>query len=442
VFEIYDELLTTAGVVEAGSTATARFNTRSGLLTGLETARSGGAQVPAGAVAPGDRPLSVESHAWREPTSEWCLGVLERAERDRDDFEVHPKLRQQFVRRREQRALDPLVDWGQGELLALKLINEAGVPIRMTGEDVERGTFSHRHLVVHDHLSGIKEHRLSFDGAPFLIANSPLSEVSTVGFEYGYARTHTGSLQLWEAQFGDFVNVAQVMFDQFVMAGRDKWGRDGRLVVLLPHGWEGAGPEHSSGRLERFLQLSARSNARILVPTTAAQYFAALVNAAREEVPLPHVIFTPKSLLRAEAAKSPASDFAPVRYRPTLPSGCEPAETRRLVLCSGKVAVEAERSLGGDVRLVRLERLYPFPVDELRREIEGAPDLEEIVWLQEEPENMGPWSFVEARVWRIKERGYDLRHVSRVESGSPATGSKAIHDQELAVLMDDTFRGF
>ncbi|MCW2849527.1 MAG: hypothetical protein JWR90_3501, partial [Marmoricola sp.] len=337
VFELYDELLTTSGVIDADSTTAARRATRNELLSGLETARLGRSQVPTGTVAADDAASEPDPDAWREPTSEWCLDVLERADQDRDDFAVHPKLRQQFMKRREQRALDPLVDWGQGELLALKLINEAGVPIRMTGEDVERGTFSHRHLVLHDHVSGLKEHRLSFEGAPFLIANSPLSEVSTVGFEYGYGRTHTGSLQLWEAQFGDFVNVAQVMFDQFVMAGRDKWGRDGRLVVLLPHGWEGAGPEHSSGRLERFLQLAARSNARILVPTTAAQYFAALVCAARAEVPLPHVIFTPKSLLRAEAAKSPTADFGPARYQTTLASGCDASEVRRLVLCSGKV---------------------------------------------------------------------------------------------------------
>ena len=432
VFELYDEQLTRAGVVDPGATAAARMATRDRLLGSLETARRGGSQVPAGEA---DAPVAPAPGAWQEPTSEWCLQVLEDAEQDRADFAVHPKLRQQFVKRREQRAVDPLVDWAQGELLALKLINEAGVPIRMTGEDVERGTFSHRHLVIHDHVTGIKEHRLSFDGAPFLIANSPLSEVSTVGFEYGYGRHHTGSLQLWEAQFGDFVNVAQVIFDQFVMAGRDKWGRDGRLVVLLPHGWEGAGPEHSSGRLERFLQLCARSNARILVPTTAAQYFAALVVAAQDEVPLPHVVFTPKSLLRAEAARSPASDFAPVRYRPTLTSGCELPVTRRLVLCSGKVAVEAEGQLGADVRLVRLERLYPFPADELRAEIAGAPNLEEIIWLQEEPENMGAWRHVSHALLRGGLTGPRLGYLGRPEAASPAEGYSNRHREEQSRIL-------
>jgi 2-oxoglutarate decarboxylase len=435
VFELYDELLAAAGVVEAGSISAARLATRDRLVRGLETARHGASQVPAGVVGAGDEPSVPAPHFWREPTSDWCLDVLERAEQDRDDFAVHPKLRQQFAKRREQRSLEPLVDWGQGELLALTLINQAGVPIRMTGEDVERGTFSHRHLVLHDHLSGIKAHRLSFDGAPFLIANTPLSEVSTVGFEYGYGRTHTGSLQLWEAQFGDFVNVAQVMFDQFVMAGRDKWGRDGRLVVLLPHGWEGAGPEHSSGRLERFLQLCARSNARVLVPTTAAQYFAALVIAAQDEVPLPHVIFTPKSLLRADAAKSPASDFAPVEYQPILASGCALTEARRLVLCSGKVAVDAESSLEGDVRLVRLERLYPFPVEALRREIDGAPRLEEVVWLQEEPENMGAWRHVSHQLLRAGLTGPRLGYVGRPEAASPAEGYAQRHREEQSRLL-------
>ncbi|WP_423184465.1 2-oxoglutarate dehydrogenase E1 component [Arthrobacter sp. NyZ413] len=363
----------------------------------------------------------------RDVSARWISEVLDAAEQSRDDVEIHPKLMRQFDKRRSLRAQDFLIDWGQAELLALKLINKAGVPLRLTGEDVERGTFSHRHIVVHDSQTGGKAKRLIFGDAPFLVANTPLTEVATVGFEYGYGRTNTDSLQLWEAQFGDFVNVAQVIFDQFIMAGRDKWGRESRFVALLPHGWEGAGPEHSSARLERFLQLAARDNSRILIPTTAAQYFSALVSAASMDEPRPHVIFTPKSLLRAESAKSPVEDFTAATFRPVLASGASSAEARRLLLCSGKVGVEVKARLGDGVRLLRLEQLYPFPHEEIMCEVAAAGGLEEIVWVQEEPENMGAWGYVLPKLLKMGLSRFRLGFVGRPEAASPAEGYSAEH---------------
>ncbi|MFF2347823.1 2-oxoglutarate dehydrogenase E1 component [Pseudarthrobacter sp. NPDC058119] len=424
VHEIYAARLEASGLVPSDYVESTKSAARAALVDGLEKARTFDLDSVVNQILPA-RP-AIRSALEAAP-AEWALQVLDLAEQDREDFTIHPKLMRQFSKRRTARAKDTLVDWGQAELLALKLINEAGVPVRLTGEDVERGTFSHRHIVVHDATTGDKTERISFDGAPFLVANTPLTEVATVGFEYGYGRTNTNSLQIWEAQFGDFVNVAQVMFDQFIMAGRDKWGRDSRVVVLLPHGWEGAGPEHSSARLERFLQLAARDNSRILVPTTASQYFAALVGAAAADNPRPHVIFTPKSLLRAEAAKSPVEEFAPVRFRSVLASGAESSKTRRLLLCSGKVGVEIMDRIGDGVRLLRVEGLYPFPHEEIMQEVAAATALEEIVWLQEEPENMGAWNYVLPKLLRLGLGKFQLGYVGRPEAASPADGYSAAH---------------
>ncbi|MHC6231926.1 2-oxoglutarate dehydrogenase E1 component [Arthrobacter sp. MMS24-T111] len=424
VHEIYAARLEASGLVPSDYVETTRTAARAALVESLEKARTFDLKTVVNQELP---PRPAVRAALATAPADWAVQVLDVAEQDRDGFAIHPKLMRQFSKRLSTRAKDAMVDWGQAELLALKLINEAGVPVRLTGEDVERGTFSHRHIVVHDATTGDKAERLAFDKAPFLVANTPLTEVATVGFEYGYGRTNTNSLQIWEAQFGDFVNVAQVMFDQFIMAGRDKWGRDSRLVILLPHGWEGAGPEHSSARLERFLQLAARNNSRILIPTTAAQYFAALVGAAAADDPRPHVIFTPKSLLRAESAKSPVADFAPVRFNPVLSSGASSDQTRRLLLCSGKVGVEVKDRLGDGVRLLRLESLYPFPQEDILQQVAAAANLEEIVWLQEEPENMGAWTYVLPKLLKLGLGKFNLGYVGRPEAASPADGYSAAH---------------
>jgi len=258
-----------------------------------------------------------------------------------------------------------------------------------------------------------------------LVANSPLTETATLAFEYGYARQRPEAVCMWEAQFGDFVNVAQVITDQFISAGRQKWARDGRLVMLLPHGWEGAGPEHSSARLERFLQLTAWDNMNVLYPTSAVQYFSALVEAASGPI-RPTVVMTPKSLLRSDDAASPIADFiGPVRYRDTITDGSPSAP--RVVLTSGKVGREfASRGLPADVRLVVVERLYPFPEEDLRRELR-RPGIEEVVWLQEEPENMGAWWFMSHQLLRRGLAPARLGYVGGVEASSPAEGYSADH---------------
>jgi 2-oxoglutarate dehydrogenase E1 component len=277
------------------------------------------------------------------------------------------------------------------------------------------------------------------------VYDSLLSEYAAVGFEYGYAHANHDALVMWEAQFGDFVNGAQIIIDQYIVAAEDKWGQGNGLVLLLPHGFEGQGPEHSSARIERFLQSCAEDNIQVCNATTAAQYFHLLRRQVRREVRKPLVLFTPKSALRMIQSRSKIDEFISGSFQEVLDDptpGLDREAVQRLVFCSGKVAWDAfaerdKRAVGAAI--VRVEQLYPFPIDQLNAVLDAYPKATELVWLQEEPENMGPWHFVEARVWRVKERGYDLRHVARVESGSPATGSKTIHDQELADLMDETF---
>ena len=247
---------------------------------------------------------------------------------------------------------------------------------------------------------------------------------------------------MWEAQFGDFVNGAQIIIDQYLVAAEDKWGQQNGLVMLLPHGYEGQGPEHSSARIERFLQACAEDNIQVVNCTTAAQYFHVLRRQVRRDMRKPLVIFTPKQPLRMKESRSKIEDFTRGSFEEVLgdPSAPPADQVKRVIMCSGKVAWDAinERTKRGvAAAVVRVEQLYPFPLEQLVAEIEKYPNAEELVWLQEEPENMGAWHWVEHRIWRLKERGYDLRHVARVESGSPATGSMVIHQQELADLMDE-----
>jgi len=251
---------------------------------------------------------------------------------------------------------------------------------------------------------------------------------------------------MWEAQFGDFVNGAQIVIDQYLVAAEDKWKQENGLVLLLPHGFEGQGPEHSSARIERFLQSCAEDNIQVVNATTAAQYFHVLRRQMHRDIRKPLVIFTPKQPLRMKESRSVIADVTTGSFQEVLddPFVTDASSVKRVVLCSGKVAWDAmnERDKRkAPVAVVRVEQLYPFPLDQINVLLERYPNAKEIVWLQEEPENMGAWHFVEHLIWRVKERGYDLRHTSRVASGSPATGSKTIHDQEHVDLMDETFEG-
>ncbi len=366
-----------------------------------------------------------------------------------EGFTVHPKLSRQFAARAKHYDETGMVDWATAEAFAIGSLILEGTPVRLAGEDTRRGTFSHRHAALVDYENEnvfIPLAQFPEEHALFWVYDSLLSEYAALGYEYGYAHANPDALVVWEAQFGDFINGAQIIIDQYLVAAEDKWGQENGLVLLLPHGYEGQGPEHSSARIERFLTLCAEDNIQVVNATTSAQYFHLLRRQVRRDVRKPLVVFAPKSPLRMKEVQSHIDSLTSGSFLEVLddPTVTDPSTIQRIVFCSGKVCWDAfnERNKRqAPVAVIRIEQLYPFPVEQLLQILERYPSAKDLVWLQEEPENMGPWTFVEARTWRIKERGYDLRHVARVESGSPATGSKAIHDQELADLMDETFKG-
>ncbi len=354
-----------------------------------------------------------------------------------DGFAPHPKLVKQLERRRE--ALDEGgIDWGQAEALAFATLLVDGIPIRVTGQDTERGTFSHRHAVLHDVNTGAAYtpmQHLDDASASFEIYNSPLSEYACLGFEYGYSTSAPDALVLWEAQFGDFVNGAQIVIDQFISAGLAKWRETSRLTLLLPHGYEGNGPEHSSARLERFLQLAAQENIRIANCTTAAQYFHLLRRQALDATARPLVVMTPKGLLRLKQAASSLADLAAGGFRPLLDDAeADRASVERLVLCQGKVYYDIvgheEHARAQGVAVARLEQLYPFPVDQARALLAGYPNLHELVWVQEEPQNMGAWRAIRHRLEEAKPEHVPLLYVGRPWRASPSEGYPTAHLRE------------
>ena len=371
-----------------------------------------------------------------------------------EGFAPTRKLARQWERRRGVLdAPDGKVDWGHAEALAFAAILADGTPIRITGQDTQQGTFSQRHAVLHDGTSGALHaplQSLPDAKASFAIYNSPLSEEAAVGFEYGYSVHAPETLVLWEAQFGDFVNGAQVVIDQFLVSARAKWRQTPALVLLLPHGYEGQGPEHSSGRLERFLQLSAGDNLRVANCTTAGQYFHLL----RRQAGLlasdarPLILMTPKSLLRHPFAASPLADLSSGTFRPVIddPRAADRrAAVTRLVLCSGKVFVDLEasdaRAQAEGVAVVRVEQLAPFQNGALRTVIEGYPNLAQIVWAQEEPRNMGAWTFMEPRLRELTGGKLPIRYVGRPERASPAEGSADRHAEEQARIVSTALTG-
>jgi 2-oxoglutarate dehydrogenase E1 component len=361
-----------------------------------------------------------------------------------EGFTVHPKLRKQLERRRAALS-DGGIDWAHAEALALASLLTEGVPLRLTGQDTERGTFSQRHLVLHDASTGrawAPIQKLPGALAPLELHNSPLSELATLGFEYGYSAAAPEVLVLWEAQFGDFINGAQVIVDQFLSAGLSKWGLTTRLTLLLPHGYEGQGPEHSSARLERFLQLAAEGNIRVANPTTPAQYFHLLRRQARRSRQRPLVIMTPKSLLRLPQANSKLEELAGGAWRPVLddPATSDDAsQVSRLVLCSGKIyydlLAESEKMPNERPALVRLEQLYSFPWPEMRAMLARYDGLEELVWVQEEPRNMGAWTYLEPKLRELAPAGVQVAYVGRPERASPAEGYPAAHAAEQSRII-------
>ena len=375
--------------------------------------------------------------------------VAERIATVPDGFSVHPKIQRGMDLRRRMGRGEMPVDWATAEALAIGSLLWDGTCVRLSGEDSRRGTFNQRHAVVFDVETGAEHiplrHLRPNQGA-FGCYDSPLSEFAVLGFEYGFSRDHPEALVIWEAQFGDFVNGGQVVLDQFLSAGEDKWGLLSGLVVLLPHGYEGQGPEHSSARLERFLQLAAEDNLQICQPTTAAQYFHLLRRQMARKWRKPLIVFTPKSMLREKGASSDLDELVTGRFRNLVPDepewktqGCE-----RILVASGKIVHElrAERERRGQnrVAILTLDQLYPFPEAELSAELERYPETAQVVWVQEEPGNMGALGFVTPTLQRLV-GDRRLSAVRRTASASPATGSKKASDIEQAALLNRAFGG-
>jgi 2-oxoglutarate dehydrogenase E1 component len=356
-------------------------------------------------------------------------------------FHIHPKIKKLLEQRAEMGRGERAFDYGMAEAVAFGSLLLQGTPVRLTGQDSQRGTFNQRHSVlidIQDESRYMPLAKLAPDQVSCEVYNSILSEAGVLGFEYGYSRDYPETLTLWEAQFGDFANGGQIVIDQFISSGEDKWGLLGGLVLLLPHGYEGQGPEHSSARVERYLQLAAHENIQVCQPSTAAQYFHLLRRQAMRKWRKPLIVFTPKSMLRNPSAASPIADLARPHFLNVLPEA-ELPNAQRLLLCTGKIGHElrAERQKRNDTAtgVISLEQLYPWPETELTAAIDAHADAHEIVWVQEEPANMGALSFVMPRLRRLA-RGRSVLSVKRSAAASPATGSAKAHELEQKTLIE------
>lgn len=364
-----------------------------------------------------------------------------------DGFSINPKMVGQLGRRAKMGTGEVPMDWGFAEAIAFGTLVKEGFRVRLSGQDSGRGTFSQRHALMYDTNNGELWSPLGDLRDPetplarFQVYDSSLSENAVLGFEYGYSVKANDNLVIWEAQFGDFANGAQVIVDQYISASEDKWKQKCRLVLLLPHGYEGQGPEHSSARLERFLQLSAENNLQVCNPTTPAQYAHLLRRQVKQEAVRPLVVMTPKSLLRLPAASSPIEALTSGGFRPVIDDAAvsDRSKVKRIVLCSGKVYYDLDagrdEANDGRVAIIRLEQFYPFPDSAVREIIEGYPNATQLYWTQEEPQNMGGWTFVEPRLRALVREGIRIEYVGRVPSASPATGSYAIHELEQKEIV-------
>ncbi|ROT46126.1 2-oxoglutarate dehydrogenase E1 component [Pusillimonas sp. NJUB218] len=370
-----------------------------------------------------------------------------------EGFTVHTLVNKLLNDRLKMARGEAPLDWGMGEHLAFATLVSSGYTIRITGQDAGRGTFTHRHAVLHDQKrerwddgSYIPLQNVSENQAPFTVIDSVLSEEAVLGFEYGYASAEPNTLTIWEAQFGDFVNGAQVVIDQFISSGEAKWGRQCGLTLMLPHGYEGQGPEHSSARIERFLQLCADNNIQAVQPTNASQIFHVLRRQMIRPFRKPLVIFTPKSLLRNKDATSPLSDLATGTFLPVIGetnADIDPANVKRVLVCSGKVyydlanaRAERERS---DVAIVRIEQLYPFAHKAFQAELQKYSNAKEIIWVQDEPQNQGPWFYIQHHLYENMVEGQRLGYAGRPASASPAVGYLAKHQEQQKALIEQAF---
>jgi 2-oxoglutarate decarboxylase len=451
VRKLYTEALVNRGDITLDEAEKSLESFSARLQTGLDETRQ--SAPPKGTLAKQPAPPigvlpHVDTGVPRE-TLDRVAAVLHEAP---EHFTVHPKLAKQLETRKKLYA-EGQVDWALAEALAFGTVLLGGTDIRLSGQDTRRGTFSQRHSVLVCYDTGTDHtplSHLSTDQGRFRVYDSLLSEYAALGFEYGYSVVAKDALVAWEAQFGDFVNGAQIVIDQFLVAAEDKWQQTSGLVLLLPHGYEGQGPEHSSARVERFLTMCAEDNVQVVNCTTAAQYFHVLRRQVARSVRKPLIIFTPKSLLRARQARSPIETFTHGSFEEVLDDpvfvdgGGDAAAVERVVLASGKVAYDA-MAKRDDAKLpaavVRVEQLYPWPEARIAEVLAHYERASEVVWLQEEPENMGAWSFVHGRLHRLLRDDFTLRHVSRPESGSPATGSSTVHQQEQEQLVARALSG-
>ena len=380
-------------------------------------------------------------------TTERGSEILKRLCEVPEGFTPHKSLKRQLTQRLDVAAGKRDANWADAEAIAFASIVDEGHPIRMSGQDVERGTFSHRHAVWHDRKTGhttLPISRFATDESDIEIVNSPLSEAGVLGFEYGYSLDRPAGLTIWEAQFGDFVNAAQVIIDQFISSAEDKWSRLSALVMLLPHGFEGQGPEHSSARLERFLQLAAEDNLIITQPSTPAQYCHMLRRQVLRQWKKPLVVMTPKSLLRLPAAGNTLTEVCETTFRKVIGDDTvDPAGVRRVLLCSGRVYYDlaAHRKETGrtDIAIVRMEELYPMPLNDLQAALKGYGKGTEVVWVQDEPENMGAWTYLRMAFGSLMVGQFPFSNVSRTASASPASGSGAAHRMEQELLISQAF---
>ena len=367
-----------------------------------------------------------------------------------ESFHINPKMVGQLARRAKMGDGEVPMDWGFAEAMSVGSLVLDGYPVRLSGQDSGRGTFSQRHASMYDTMTGERWTPLTElsntanPAARFYVFDSSLSEYAVLGFEYGYSVISQNELVAWEAQFGDFSNGGQIVIDQYISSSEDKWQQKCRLVMLLPHGYEGQGPEHSSARLERYLQLCGENNLQVCYPTTPAQYFHLLRRQAKQEIVRPLIVMTPKSLLRLPAASSTIAELENGGFQPVIDDAhvTDRSKVKRIVVCSGKVYYDlhaaSEEAANTDVAVVRLEQFYPFPSEKLHEIFASYSNATEIVWTQEEPQNMGGWTFVEPRLRAIAPEKTSLKYVGRTASASPATGSYAIHNLEQANLVNDS----
>ncbi|MBB3111269.1 2-oxoglutarate dehydrogenase E1 component [Paenibacillus phyllosphaerae] len=458
VSNLYAESLKTRGFIDADSVERLKAEVVSVLQASLDEAKKAGEAAAGTKPAPANTPETTVRRRSATTTTSVPLPNL-KAINDAmlkwpASFNIYSKLERILKRRATMLDEGGKVDWGHAEALAFATILADGKPIRLSGQDSERGTFAHRNIVMHDTQTGesyCSLHTIPQARATFAVYNSPLSEESVLGFEYGYNVYSPETLTIWEAQFGDFANAAQVVFDQFISSGRDKWSEYSSLVMLLPHGYEGQGPEHSSARLERFLQMSANDNWTVANLSSAAQYFHLLRRQAALSDTVdakPLIMMSPKSLLRNPRVASDPSQFSEGSFQLVLEQpglGTKPEAVERLIFCSGKVAIDLDTAIEtiqddlSWVHIARIEQLYPFPKVEVERIISRFPNLKEIVWVQEEPQNMGAWNYMQPRLNARAPKGVSVRYNGRPKRSSPATGFSEVHQAEHQRLVAGAF---